>query len=565
MDSMEPVGDRLRNGLACALAGLAARPVFAGRDHHALAEEPGSPWCDALGNALALEALAHPLFAGAHDTLCDDLAAFLLALECRGALRRRAGPPRVAVLAPDTRRFHIETPSHVFTGDLGRGVVRQALRAAPGERLVLHGGHELRFRHRGRRHRMVLNGSLTACGIERFAGGVRLLLEGRATGGGLLGLRPRALATLRCAMEIRADTPVLRLAWRVQAEPGVALEDVRVMARADAAQRDGFVRLRCGDGIAALHLRAPSGPPPVLHLAATAAARANRVVTGHGGVAVPAGGAVEFTEDRLLLTGHPRSDAAALFARATAERGRDAALCPHPGLAAQSLAAFLALRTRTGPAPDPALWDALDRMLATVRAAESSAVSDLAFLTLAEDCLARSLRGAHAPRHAAALERLLTAAPRTALDHAAVILALARAATLTSGDARLAPGIARSLAALEGVDLPDLERALLLRALHAVHAARARPASVHGRAGSEGPLPPAQQREGEVSVSGALHLGAEDVARLARLTREHGAWAQARADSAEGPAALRAALLLGLLAPDALMMRLRPPASRHAA
>ena len=155
---------------------------------------------------------------------------------------------------------------------------------------------------------------------------------------------------------------------------------------------------------------------------------------------------------------------------------------------------------------------------------------DPAFLTLAEDACARA--GLRA-RHAAALDRLLTSGEAGP----AALLALARATTLRAGDARLAPAIARAVAVLSDAPPGDaFARAWLLRALRAVQAAR---------------------------IAGALVLDEDTRALAAGLTQRETSWLDARGTMPTDPTALRAALLLARLAPDALVMRM-PPATAAA-
>ena len=504
-----------RERLAEGLARMARGMILGGADHRALAEAPRSAWCDALGNALALEAFSHPLLAERYAALRTDIARFLVGMECAGALRRRAGPLRVAVLAPDTRRFHAETPSHVLTGDLGRALVRQALRAEPGRHVLLHAAPVLRFRHRGLAHRLDGGAALAACGIERFPGGVRLVQEACVEGRALPGLRRRALGTLRWLWELRADTPVLRHAVELRAADGVALEDVSVETRIERARGKEAPRFRLEDGVLragehALHWRAEGTP----HIVADRAGGMRRAGMRHPPVPVPAGGAARFTEERLLLTGAVRPDVAAIFDRRSAERGRDVALCPQAGWAAQAIAAALAW----APA-EAALYPALGRIVGVLRAGGAAAG-----VVLAEAALARRGDGA---RRGEAIAALVAAAPQDALG----LLALAHAALADAG-ARAA--LARALAAPR-VPEDVLERALMLRALRAAEAARA---------------------------LGALPLEEDVAIALGRLSRAEQDWAVAQAARDDLPGAARAALLLALLAPDIAVMR---PAARAAA
>ena len=237
--------EQARDEAARALVALAGRPLFGGQDHVALAEAPGSPWFDTLGNALALEALSHPLLAASHAKLRDGIAAFVVAMEEQGALRRRAGPARLTIASDDTRRFHIETPSHVFTGDLWRGVLRQALRGDPGRPVALHTGNTLSFRFGGRAHRVDVESTIGACGIEPFAGGAVLFHESRILARGLVGLRARRVGALRYGYTIRADTPMVTLTVAFRPEPDVALSDLLLSTALDAMSPGDGVHFDC--------------------------------------------------------------------------------------------------------------------------------------------------------------------------------------------------------------------------------------------------------------------------------------------------------------------------------
>lgn len=542
---------------AKALAACAGRPVFGGRDHLALPESPGSPWFDALGNALALEALSHPRLASNAAPLRDGIAAFLPALEDQGALRRRAGPGRLRIASDDTRRFHIETPSHVFTGDLWRGVLRQALRADPARPVALHTGNTVFFRLGGRAQRVDVENSIAACGIDPLPGGVRLFHESRIAGRGLFGLTSRAIGRLRYAYEIRADTPVVRLS--VLFTPDDALPARLVLTTA----LDG---MSPGDGVAYDHVTGLAGGAPFARHdlpAGTAALQDGPVETlgfhqGNGGPAalaialrphapaqaratVRAGGQLHWavlrhegptvTEDRLVLAGHPRPDIDAIFARHTRQDGRDLSLCPAPGLALQAIAAYRLWRDRTGAAPDPALDAMLGRLRRALQPCETGA--GLAGLVLAEEALARC---GLASDHGAALDALLEDERRGRLDaphaRAATVLALARSATLPAPAPGLPAAVARCLAGLAG-DPPsdEVARSLLPRGLRALHVARA---------------------------TGALEVDEDSAALAARLTLREEAWLRDRAPRQDDPTALRAALMTARLAPDALVMRLAP-------
>lgn len=532
---------------AKALVAVAGRPVFGGRDHLALAEAPGSPWFDALGNALALEALSHPLLAEGHAPLRAGIAAFLPALEEQGALRRRAGPARIRITSDDVRRFHIETPSHVFTGDLWHGVLRQALRATPGHTVALHTGNTIVFRLGRRMRRVDVEDTITSCGIERVPGGVRLFHESRIAMRALV--RTRVVGRLRYAYDIRADTPLLTLTVTFRASDGAAPERLALTTALEAPGDVPYDRIAgpVDDGPAAAQecamrtvrlVQTPAGPgahsidirprdPSRLHAVSTDARADGRL---HALVLRHEGGTT-IAEDRLALAGHPRPDLDAIFARRTREGGRDVSLCPAPGLAAQAIAAHLLWRDRAGETPD----DALDATLARLRPtlAHSEHAAELAGLVLAEEACAR--RGM-ASTHAGALDTLLEEERRgrvaTPDAQAMTLLALARATTLTGSDPRIAPAIARGIAALAG-DAPadDLARTFLPRALRAVQAAR---------------------------VAGALVLDETAAAGAARLLRREEAWLRDRTPRPDDTIALRAALLTARLAPDALMMRAVP-------
>lgn len=575
---------------ARALAALAGHPLLARQDHLALAEAPGSPWFDALGNALALEALSHPLLAACHAPLCAGIEAFLDALTEGGALRRRAGPRGLAIRSDDPRRLHIETPSHVFTGDLRRGELVQALRADPGRPVARHTGNMVSFRLGGREHTVDVEDSVADCGVLREAGGARVFHESRIAGRGRFRWRDRAVGTLRYDYTIRADTPVLGLRVTFVPAPGAAPENLVLSTALDAMSPEDAVCFRRAtlDGVAcdafapgaapvlsgparaiafhqggaparalAIHLR-PGDPAALQSLTVTgdAAGRAHWALLRHAGRAV--------AEERLVLAGEPRADVAALFARMTPERGRDVSLCAAPAMVALALASrnLWGLRAgdalpgdrqrrsaggaasslRSGPviaapprgaagaAPRPVPagdrgdepWAGNPQALRHWLDALHDAGDDPACLVLAEDACARA--GLHAC-HGAALDRLLASGGEGPI----ALLALARATTLRPDDARLAPAIARCIVRLHAAPPDgDFDRAWLLRALRAVQAAQ---------------------------VVGALALTDDARACLASLVRREAAWL---AGAPTGSTALRAALLLARLAPDALVMHIAP-------
>lgn len=568
--------DAAREGLAHDLAARVGAVALAGRDHQAIPDAPGEARSGAIGNALALEALSNPLFCGRHDDVCAALVAFLCALEQGGAVRAGTSAALLRIGSDAPRRFHVETASHAFTGDLWRGTIRQTLRFVPGAPAAHHGGHRIAFRHHGRRRRLNPAATIARCGIERDAGEVVLFHESPVVAPGLVGLGRTRLGTLRTSYTIRADTPVVRLTLRFEAVSDAAPpRDLRLSTALDAmsgagadyatlamrtregeTRRSGFTRRATelhvgaatgialiGDGTPArapvIHLR-PLTPEALRGVSVTGTARGTiqRMQAEYSA----AGDNVTLVEDRLLLTGNPRPDLDGLFARATPERGRDVAACPLPGLIAQALACFLCV-SAGAPAEATAARAALGRMLDALRAmllADAGArdVANLAFLLLAEDALLRLEGDAHRAAHARTLDRLLGAERGDAfgdgvLDRAAALLALARAATIAPTDARIAPAIARTLEASGTGDesgTGDLARALMVRAARAVQAACA---------------------------TGSLTLDDETRLLAGRLTRQGGDWLRERAGAASG-AAESAALLLAALAPDAMLMRVAP-------
>lgn len=305
-----------------------------------------------------------------------------------GGLRyHRPAIPMLEILETDPARFEIRTPWHVFTGDLGHGVVLQALRGedgAPGP-WICHSGNILEFRHRGRRASLDVESHLVRAGLERAPGRVVLWHESRLPlphpARWRPGRRRDAALLLRYDYAILADSPVLHLTVTLRADPPevtldrpcltTALDQMSPSAEGGAVRRalawaastdgagasrpwpapggPGTLPVRLHEG-AARHLAFPSeggAPSQTCHLrlvdggrlasvqgAAHGDGRLHWAVLRYAGASLGPGEPMILREERLLVPGGAAAEApdeAGLdLARPVASPARPEALAPRP-------------------------------------------------------------------------------------------------------------------------------------------------------------------------------------------------------------------------------------------
>ncbi|MBP0465753.1 hypothetical protein J5Y09_17630 [Roseomonas sp. PWR1] len=484
------IGDAVRDGLARGLLRFRAAARVQDREAMAFAETPGGSRFDLAANAAAAEALA---------AFAPRDAEGALALIAAGQGPAPAALDRARLVVEDgaPRTLRIATPHHLFTGDLFRGELRQALHG-DGAPFVLHGGNLAEFTLGGRRHCLDVEDAIVAAGVEATDDGVRLFHESILRGRGRFG-PVRDVARLRYAYEIRAATPALLLT--VTLAPLLPIGRVRATTACDAmspagaapfaaiaaggAWREvpaaenmtmaegpvGFYAVRqAGPASRAARLRVvPHGPVLSVKTSAAAAGQLHWLLARHAAGRLAPGATLTVTEERLLLRGGD--------APLAAPRGADAASrAPHGRLAA-ALA-------RCGEG------EAARRHLAAL-APEETAPAELGHALLAALALGDGPAPLAARLLALEADGLFLApggAPARIEDQATTLRALA----LLQMDAptpQLGAALARGLAALALTTLPGPRDAiaagpaiaetaealaLLLRALRAAQAARAR-------------------------------------------------------------------------------------------
>ncbi len=593
-----------RDRLAAFLAGPLLREARLGSARlTALAEAEGAALCALDDNARAAELLALPELHDAAPHLAEGVLDAALAMADAPLPCTRLGTLGLLVLRDDPGDFEVLTPFHRFTGDLGAGVVRQALRL-PGATPVMHSGNVVHFNLGLRRSSADVEETVTHAEIRREPGRVVLVHESEVTG--LAGLfRPRRVTAgrLRYEYEIQEASPVLRLrvtftaarrVFRLRlttaadalSEPGLGFATGRLLREGAWHEAEATTGAQHWAKGPVAHLSLLGAAPPVLHLRPAEPARVVEVLatshrTGavhwlmlrHRGGSVRRGRTVRLEETRLLARAVGAEAAAARMPHAAELPGSDLEPASPSGLLLLALASHL-LMARSGawretPAPErlARLEAAFHRHLALLLAADRPRVADLAHGTVAAATLWHATAEAGLEEAGAALLSRLLGRQRegvfeeadgeaTLEGQAAGLLALARAAALAP--ARALPALAEALEALqpvrapgrdapEGFTLPGgrgagrggLELGLLARALRAV------------QEGAEaGQLPaelagPARER----------HRLA--VALLRPLVRARGAMLEVLASprGEPGGAAAQVAMMLALMGADAVALR----------
>ncbi len=338
-----------------------------------------------------------------------------------------------------------------------------------------------------------------------------------------------------------------------------------------------------------LHLR-PQAPGQVMALRAIAArpGALHWVILRHGPAKLAPGEALVVREDRLLAAGTGAEAAARVMAAAGAAgeqlSGLDLDPLPPNGAALNAVATQLLLASRGGSRVPLsaerilALEGWFDRQMAALQAGQPG-LRDLAFAVLAAE--ARLRAGAQAPLSALVASLLARQAPSgafreaggaaTLAEHAVALLALARA--LPHLDPLLLAGpIGRALAAVKpgAAELRDGGRSVRLEGL-ALDGATPAPLRDHaetigllaraaGAVALAGEARPEALSAEALAQAQALHRQA--VALLRPLVRPRGTALEVVPSPLGGAAhpAAQAAAVLGLMAPDAAILRLPVPA-----
>ncbi len=417
---------------------------------------------DAAAHGVALLALPGPRAAWA--AFSARLTDKLLAMGGGPSIRAGTVPREFTLHSTDPQDFRILAGPYEFTGDLSRGLVRQALRN--GGRAVLHTGHLVEFRSGGANHCLDVEDSTSHFGIERQPdGGIALFHESLFSAPVGLMRRKRFVARLRYTYTIRPDDPRLHLQVLLKAAPKVALRDLRLTTALDelsaGAGLPPFSRITVGAGghftkvqpvpqsgegedpatvhtgaAESLSLMEEASPARALglHLGllsgtalrsvklvskapeAGAPPRPHWLLARYDVASLAAGASTTVEEERLLIAGlEPGEDAdgIALLRDATPVRGLDLGPLASTGAALDAIASQIVFGTG-GEAPLPEARRAelrgwYDRHLATCspgRAKEPACHSagDLAFVVLSLDTMLRAPRPEGGPDHAALLD-----------------------------------------------------------------------------------------------------------------------------------------------------------------
>lgn len=306
---------------------------------------PTSEWCWTADTAATVEMLSLPALRERWAGLADGLTDFLLAMGTGNLLLRRVAAPVLVVESDDPRAFAITTATHEYRGDLSRGVVRQSVRGGPARREVHHTGHLVEFRLGRQRHCLDVEETIADCGLEQHPDGVRLFHESLLkVSSGLLRKSEVAVGRLRYEYWIDLQDPRLLLNVSFRAEPGVALQDLRLTTAVDelsgeetrpilqvglGQMAEGGRRYAqlplSGNAVATLHSGpaelvsliedAPPGASNGLHLrpltpesllnvkAQTRAGRLHWLISRYATPALEAGGSFAVHEARLLTAG----------------------------------------------------------------------------------------------------------------------------------------------------------------------------------------------------------------------------------------------------------------------
>jgi len=609
-----------RDRLVALLRDRLARPVILdGREILALAESEDVPLCAFDSNASAAGLLLQPEIRDGMLDFADGVLDFVMAMADAPVPCRSLALGGLEVRRDDPRSFEILTPFHRFAGDLGAGTVMQWLRSSagglPGTALapLRHTGNMVQF-HIGR-HRAGVDAedAIDAFGLERQDDTVLLWHETAAPClAGWLRARPVMAGRLRYEYLISGRSPLLRVTVRFTAAQAVkqlrlttALDvlgaDALSLAQAQVQGADGWHRF--GPPVAPGSVELAAAPPvaqvslgqanlpargPTLHLrpakptgvkdvkaVAIQGGALHWLVLRHGPVKLAAGASFTVEEDRLFAPGlRPEAAAQAMLTPGPEGRGLEGLdmepLTPS-GAALLAVASQLLLdsaqayRVPLGEDRRATLTAWFDRHLAGLMEGMPE-VEAMALALAAVEYRMRDGAALHTSFEILAV-RLLDAQGnlggfgKAGLPaHAAAILALAIAARRLPGGAPIRP-MARALRALKtldtdiavaGADTTEAGRhaealGLLARALGAVLLAV-----------EDTSLPLDTE---DAAMTRTLHR--QTIGLMRPLVQPHEGMLEVHASALGGGATpgSQAAVTLGLMAPEALTMRLPIPSA----
>jgi hypothetical protein len=198
--------------------------------------------CWTADTAAAVELLSLPALRPRWASLGDRLTDFLLAMGEDTLLHDRTARPGCVVDNLDPRDFRVLTGTHEFTGDLSRGLVRQALRGPAASRHsgpamareVLHTGNLVEFRIGKSSHCLDVEDTVVRFGlVPQQGGGVVLFHESELRAPHGLLRREGIVGTLRYEYTLRPEDPRLGLRVTLKAARGISLNEVRVTTALD--------------------------------------------------------------------------------------------------------------------------------------------------------------------------------------------------------------------------------------------------------------------------------------------------------------------------------------------
>lgn len=193
-----------------------------------------SEWCWTGDTATAVELLAQPGLRGRWGKLSDRLSELLLAMGQGPLLMRRVAAPECRIVQADPRDFAVVTATHRFTGDLSKGILRQAVREAPNGRPVHYTGHLVEFRIGRQRFCLDVEEAIAEFGVQPQPGGALLFHESVLKAEvGLLRKATKVVGRLRYEYRITAGDPRLQASVTLRAEPGVQLTHIRLTTAVD--------------------------------------------------------------------------------------------------------------------------------------------------------------------------------------------------------------------------------------------------------------------------------------------------------------------------------------------
>ena len=301
-------------------------------------------WTD--DNAKAAELLCEPAFYDADPAPADAAIDFVRRMSTGAVIQRRCGPPELRILSTDPKAFRAETAFFILEGDLSLGVVRQSLRFNDGRTVVAaqHTGNMVHL-HTGRRKCVVdVEGTINDYGVETGTDSFTVWHSSRIAIPATPWLRQAAkpVGRLRYSYSISAHRPSVTLTVEFALDDGVSLDNLSLSTALDQLSRipgidyrsvsvrtagvDKFIP-RVADATSALHtgradyigisqVGASPGFSYGIHILLPDGAKLREVTASgqKGGLlhwlvqkyrmgAVPSGGTVRLTEERMLTGG----------------------------------------------------------------------------------------------------------------------------------------------------------------------------------------------------------------------------------------------------------------------